>query len=252
MGWTGLGIQSITQQVWHHPGFKNQVYQFQDNLSWYRGRHSLKAGFVVSRTLYTDGQVPTAGSLVSGGSNLFGSATFSNRFTGYPYADFLLGIPATTARSFPNFVDRELRWSYDLFVTDEFKISPTVTMSVGLRYELHPVAKNVDGYNSIFDIGTGKIVVPDGSISKISSLLPANYVGVQTASAAGLPNSLIYTDKNNFAPRFSLAWRPLGPNTVIRSGFGIFYDIVPETPPPIPYRSLSTSRRTRIRRPIRT
>jgi hypothetical protein len=230
VGWTGLGIQSITQQVWRHPGFKNQVYQFQDNLSWYRGRHTLKAGFVVSRTLYADGQVPTAGSLVSGGSNLFGSATFSNRFTGYPYADFLLGIPTTSARSFPNFVDRELRWSYDLFVTDEFKISPKLTMSVGLRYELHPVAKNVDGYNSIFDIGTGKIVVPDGSISKISSLLPANYVGVQTASAAGLPNSLIYTDRNNFAPRFSLAWRPLGPNTVIRSGFGIFYDIVPETP----------------------
>ena len=229
VGWSGLGIQSITQQVWRHPGFKNQVFQFQDNLSWYRGRHTLKAGFLLNRTLYADGQVPTAGSLVSGGSNLFGSAVFSNRFTGYPYADFMLGIPTTSARSFPNMVDHELRWSYDFFFTDEFKLTPALTLSLGMRYELHPTARNIDGLNSIFDIGSGKIVAPDSSITKVSSLLPSNYVGMETASQAGLPNSLIFTDRNNFAPRLSLAWRPFGPNTVIRTGFGIFYDIVPET-----------------------
>jgi hypothetical protein len=229
VGWTGLGLQSITQQVWRHPGFKNQVFQFQDNLSWYHGRHTVKAGFVVDRTYYADGQVPTANSLVSGGSNLFGSATFSNRFTGYPYADFLLGIPTTTARSFPNFVDRELRWSYDFFVTEEFKILPTVTLDLGVRYELHPSAVNSDGYNSIFDPGSGKIIIPDGSMSKVSALMPLSYVGIETATQAGLPNSLIRTDKNNFAPRIGVAWRPLGQNTVFRAGFGIFYDIVPET-----------------------
>ncbi|MCU1261252.1 MAG: Cna domain protein, partial [Bryobacterales bacterium] len=92
-----------------------------------------------------------------------------------------------------------------------------------------PSAINTDGYNSIFDIGSGKIVVPDGSISKVSALLPQSYVGVETATQAGLPNSLIRTDKNNFAPRVGVAWRPLGQNTVFRAGFGIFYDIVPET-----------------------
>jgi hypothetical protein len=169
----------------------------------------VKAGFVINRTLYADGQVPTSGSLVSGGSNLFGSATFSNRFTGFPYADFLLGIPTTSARSFPNFVDNELRWSYDFFVTEEFKVMPSLTLNIGMRYELHPSAVNTDGYNSIFDVGSGKILVPDGSISKVSALLPSSYVGVETASQAGLPNSLIFTDKNNFAPRVGLAWRPL-------------------------------------------
>ena len=229
VGWTGLGLQNLTQQVWRHPGFKNQVFQFQDNLSWYHGRHTVKAGFVVDRTYYADGQVPTAGSLVSGGSNLFGSATFSNRFTGYPYADFMLGIPTSTARSFPNFVDRELRRSYDFFVTEEFKVKPTVTLDIGVRYELHPSATNMDGYNSAFDIKTGKIVIPDGSMSKVSTLLPLSYVGIETASSIGLPNSLIFTDKNNFAPRLGVAWRPWGENTVFRAGFGIFYDIVPET-----------------------
>ncbi|HXB73473.1 MAG TPA: TonB-dependent receptor [Candidatus Acidoferrales bacterium] len=218
--WSGLGLQNLTQQVWRRPGFKNKVFQFQDNLSWYRGRHSVKAGFVVARTLYADGTAPT---------NLFGAVTFSNRFTGYPYADFLLGIPTTSARSFPNFVDRELRWSYDFFVTEEFKVSPSLTLDLGLRYELHPSATNTDGYNSIFDVGSGKIVVPDASMSKVSSLLPASYVGVETASQAGLPAALIRTDKNNFAPRIGLAWRPFGNKMVFRTGFGIFYDIVPET-----------------------
>ena len=220
VSWSGLGLQNLTQQVWRHPGFKNFVNQFQENLSWYRGRHSVRAGFQVGRTFYADGSAPT---------NLFGAVTFSNRFTNFPYSDFLLGIPTTSARSFPNFVTQELRWGYDLFVTDEFKVTPTLTLNMGLRYELHPPATNTDGYNSIFDIGTGRIVVPSGSISKVSSLLPQNYVGVVSAKDVGLPDSLVRTDRNNFAPRIGVAWRPLGPNTVLRAGFGLFYDIVPET-----------------------
>jgi hypothetical protein len=218
--WSGLGIQNLTQQVWRHPGFKNKVFQFQDGLNWYHGRHSVRAGFVVARTLYADGTAPT---------NLFGAVTFSNRFSGYPYADFLLGIPTTSARSFPNFVDRELRWAYDFYAAETFKVTPSLTLDLGLRYELHPSATNLDGYNSIFDIGTGKIVVPDSAMSKVSSLMPVNYVNVIDASQAGLPNSLILTDKNNFAPRVGIAWRPLGNSTVFRAGFGIYYDIVPET-----------------------
>jgi hypothetical protein len=219
VSWSGLGLQGITQQVWRRPGFKNKVFQFQDNLGWYHGHHTIKAGFVVARTYYADGSAPT---------NLFGSVTFSNRFSGYPYADFLLGIPTTSARSFPNFPDVEVRWAYDLFVTDEIKLAPNLTLSAGLRYELHPPSENPNGFNSIFDISTGKIVVPDSSLNKVSSIMPTGYVGVQTASQAGLPNSLIFTDKNNFAARISLAWRPFGPNMVFRTGFGIFYDLVPE------------------------
>ena len=220
VSWNGIGIQNLTQQVWRHPGFKNYVNQFQENLSWFHGRHTMKAGFMVARTYYADGSAPT---------NLFGGVTFSNRFTNHPYADFLLGIPTTSSRSFPNFVTEELRWSYDLFLTDQFKITPNLTLDLGLRFELHPSATNTNGYNSIFDIDSGKIVVPDGSVSKVSSLFPPGYVGVITAKDAGLPNSLLRTDKNNFAPRIGIAWRPMGPATVLRTGFGIYYDIVPET-----------------------
>ncbi len=71
-------------------------------------------------------------------------------------------------------------------------------------------------------------MVPDGSVNKVNALFPGSYVKVIGASQAGYNGtSLISTDKNNFAPRLSLAWRPFGEKTVIRAGFGIFYDVVP-------------------------
>ncbi|MBL8222790.1 MAG: hypothetical protein JNL62_26355 [Bryobacterales bacterium] len=61
-------------------------------------------------------------------------------------------------------------------------------------------------------------------------MLPRGYVDIVEASQAGFPSrTLLKTDTNNLAPRVGLAWRPMGPNTVIRAGFGIFFDTIPRT-----------------------
>lgn len=218
VSWSGIGIQGLSQQVWRHPGFKNKFHQIQEQLSWYHGRHNVKFGAMFNRVYYGDCQQNAA---------LFGSVSFSNRFTGQPYADFLLGIPTNYSRAFPAVLVEELRWGYDFFVADTFKITPSLTLDIGVRYELHPPARNLTGYNSIFDVGSGQIVVPDESLSKVSPLFPTSYVGIAKASSLGLPSTLGLTDKNNFAPRIGIAWRPFGPNTVFRAGYGIYYDIVP-------------------------
>lgn len=209
----GLGITRVTQTQWRHPGFLNFAQQWQQHLNWYRGRHSLKSGFALSRVRFEDEQAPVA---------LFGDVRFSNRYTGHPYADFLLGIPTTSARAFPQVAISRLRWATDLFVTDDFKVTPRLTLNIGMRYELHPSYTEENGLQSNFDIETGKIVVPKGSLSKISPLLPRNYVDVVEADGA----RLLKTDKNGFAPRIGLAYRPWDNNTVIRAGFGVFYDVV--------------------------
>jgi hypothetical protein len=219
ISFSGLGITGVSQTQWRHPGFKNFAQQFQEHISWFRGTHNIKAGLTPGRTLYQDWQMPT---------NLFGNLSFSNRFTGHPYADFLLGIPTSSSRAAASlFIDRS-RWNWDFFVTDEWKMRPNVTLNLGLRYEIHPAWVEKSGLQASFDIGSGKIVVPDGSLSKVSPLLPSGYVDVVEASTLGYdPKRLLTNEYNNFAPRVGLAWRPFGANTVIRSGWGMFYDIVP-------------------------
>jgi hypothetical protein len=219
VSFSGLGLSTITQTAFGNPDFYNQMNEAQDYLSWFHGKHSVKAGF---RWAYYHANNVTAS------QNLYGNLAFSNRFTGFPYADFLLGIPSTASRSGPPLDQPFVRPSYDFFVTDEYKITPKLTMNIGLRYELHPDWSSGNGLASLFDIKTGSIVVEDGSLSKVSPLVPANYVPVIEASKAGYSGgALLQTDKNNFAPRLGVAWRPFDEKTVVRAGFGIFYDLVP-------------------------
>lgn len=218
VNFSGLGLTAITQQDWRVPGYKNFPMQFQEHLSWFRGRHSFKGGFNMSRVSYTDGQA---------NSNLFGSATFSNRFTGYPYADFLLGIPTTVSRAYPHLIINRTRWASGFFFTDDFKFSRRLTLSLGVRYDYNLNWKETGGYQSEFDIASGKIVVPNGSLSKVSPLMPKGYVGVVEAGTLGLPGALLKTDRNNIAPRIGVAYRPWNNRTVFRAGYGIYYDGVP-------------------------
>ena len=64
---------------------------------------------------------------------------------------------------------------------------------------------------------TGKIVVPDGSLGKVSPLMPRGYVDAIEASKAGLPATLLITGRNNIATRIGLAYRLWGNNTVFRA-----------------------------------
>jgi hypothetical protein len=226
VSFSGLGLQGISQADYTRPGFRNHLEEFQEHVSWFRNRHNLKLGFNLTRVEYDN---------LSANASLFGSASFSSRFTsggvsnqGHAYADFLLGIPTSASRAFaPVRVDRN-RWQYDFFITDDFKVNPRLTINLGLRYELHlPWRENKD-LISLFDINSGSIVITDDSMSKVSSLFPKAYVPIVGASTLGLPTrTLLRPDRNNFAPRIGIAYRPFGNKTVFRTGFGVFYDVVP-------------------------
>lgn len=219
VGFTGLGLTGITQGNFRSPGAANYVQNLQDHVSIFRGRHNMKFGANGARILAVN---------YGADANLFGNLTFSNRYTGFPYADFLLGIPSTAARSFPPVQLDRKRFQYDFFFTDDYKVSSRLTLNYGVRYEYHPGWTEDNGRVSMFDIGSGSIVVQDGSVGKVSPLFPKNYVNIVEASSLGLPGStIVRTDRNNFAPRLGLAYRPWGNNTVIRAGAGIYFDVVP-------------------------
>jgi hypothetical protein len=224
----GSGLTGLSQVDWRNPGFLNRVGQFQNTTTWLRGTHSIKAGAEIRRVDWEE---------VAANGNLFGNLEFNGRHTavpgitasGHPYADFLLGVPSTAARAFPPIGFERRRWTYDFFAQDDWKITRDMTLSLGLRYDLHPGWMEGSDRQAFFDFASGKIVVPDGAIDQVSPLLPRSYVDVVTASSVGLPSrTLVRTDRNNIAPRLGIAYRPFGgASTVIRGGYGLYYDMVP-------------------------
>ena len=220
--WQNLGLTNLqTSERYRKPGFLQRTYTLQNSTTWFRGKHTLKAGLNFLFVNSQDQQEDPA---------LFGNAQFSNRYTGQTYADFLLGIPTQVQRAFPSILTDQQRPATDFFVADDYKLTPKLTLNLGLRYEWHPGWRAANGLQSVFDIARGKIVVPDGALSLVSPLMPRGYVDVVEASSAGLPAALVRTDRNNFAPRLGAAWRPLGAHTVFRSGVALFYDLINRPP----------------------
>ncbi len=191
-------------------------WQIGDNLSWIRGRHQMKfgaqyVGWFVNRYLTTN-------------AGLFGNFSFQGRFSGVPYADFLLGLPTTVVRLDPFPIQYDRWHDLSFYAQDDFKIGPRLTLSYGLRYEYNqPVHANNDNIYS-FDPAKGAVIIPsDRARSLVSAYFPSN-LPIELASQAGLDRTLRKPDKNNFAPRFGFSYQ-LGASkkTVVRGGYGIFY-----------------------------
>jgi hypothetical protein len=219
VSFSGLPVQSLSQIAYADPGNSQFAHLAHQSLSWFYGRHGVRAGFSYAYVDWAE---------LGASDNLFGNVNFSNRFTGHPYADFLLGIPTTMSRGPVPVFNESLRSAYDFYIQDDFKVTPRLTLNLGLRYEFHPYWTEEFNRLSNFDVATGSIIVPDGSLAQISPLWPAGFAPIVEASQAGYPSStLLRNDTNNWAPRIGVAWRPFGNNTVLRAGLGIFYDNAP-------------------------
>ncbi|MBZ5572065.1 MAG: TonB-dependent receptor [Acidobacteriia bacterium] len=213
---------------------KSQTIQFTDNVSWARGKHSLKFGVDVRRVGYADIES-------FGGSDDFGAFTFSSgTFSGNAFADFLLGLPAKTyiAQSGPDVRAHTLQTG--LYAQDEWRITPRLTLSFGLRWQALPPFVSPLTNLTAFDKRNGGVIVPNhnvpvqgflesinacaGSYNPYGVANPALPCGpVESASSQGLGPSVREFYKKNFQPRFGFAYRPFGNDkTVVRGGFGIF------------------------------
>jgi hypothetical protein len=114
-----------------------------------------------------------------------------------------------------------------MFFNDDYKITRSLTVNLGMRYELNAPLSDRYRRMSNFIPGLNKIVIAsDQAVPNLAALLAqANLSNLAIlAKDAGLPDSLVYPDRTDFAPRFGFAWRPFGgQRTVLRGGYGIFY-----------------------------
>jgi hypothetical protein len=181
---------------------RNQTWTFSDSMTYNHGKHTFRWGGDFRRI-----QINTETD-----SNARGTFTFTGINSGFDFADFLLGLPQLTSVQFGNNNYHFRGNSWDLFGQDEWRLRGNLTLNLGLRYE----------YISPFSELNDRIVNLD---------LPAGFtvppVPVQVGQAGPyngqFPVTLVRADRNNFAPRLGLAWKPLR-NTVVRAGYGINYN----------------------------
>ena len=190
------------------------TYQFADTFTRASTRHVMKFGGEMLRVQFFQPRY----------ANIRGTYNFTGSWTGQPFADFLLGLPNSTTRSYGTTDNYLFANNFSAFFQDDWKLSRRVTLNLGLRYELPMPPHDKYGRWMNFVPEYGKAVV--ASLSPLSDARVGftNPAMVATARDLGLPDSLVYPTYKNFAPRFGIAWRPFGGSrSVVRGGYGIYY-----------------------------
>src|SRR5271157_661959 len=203
--------------------YYQKLFQYQDTVSVTKGRHTFQIGFDLHHYLINKSEVVA----------LLGDYQFDGSFTLAPgnqengdnaLADFELGWPvqgnaAVPTPSNPNPFHLDIvQNTLAAFVNDDWKVTPKLTLNLGLRYDFQGVPYEQHNHWAWLDpdlvtsTGTGGLYVADKSIVGLG----AGYY-VYGGKTAG--NS----QKTPFAPRIGFAYRPLN-KMVVRGGYGIFYD----------------------------
>jgi hypothetical protein len=192
----------------------DQTYTVSDTFAWNRGKHNWRFGGDYRRILQSFRSAKNSnGAFVFTG---FATGEYAGGLlvpdTGLDFADFLIGLPQQTGlQTGTNSYDFRAN-SYDLFVQDDWRIRSNLTLLLGVRYEYN--GPYTEAHNRIVNLDVGPqfafaTPVEPGETGPVFGTYPA---------------SLVAPDRNNFAPRLGLAWRPMS-QTVVRLGYGINYNL---------------------------
>lgn len=210
-----------------------RLFSLQPTLTQIYGNHTLKYGYDYRKLMENRitngnnaGQFTFTGAFTAPASNSNATATGA---VGRDLAAFLLGLPASgTIQTNPAEYDVTSNY-HGAFIQDDWRVSPKLTLNLGLRYELESGVREAEGrFVTGFDT-TAESPLRAGIAANIAQFgAPAGVPlttlqnlsgGLQFAQSSDDPNQA--TDKNNFQPRFGISYA-LNDKTVLRGGFGIF------------------------------
>jgi hypothetical protein len=198
---TIVGYSPLGDEFNNPQSSATNTFQVLDTATWTRGRHLFKFGFdlrVYQQNAFRDVQSR-------------GFIAFSPQaFTGNALADLLIGLPALTGGARLDNPQHLRGESYNFFFNDSIRLRQNLTLNFGLRYEYNSPPVDVDDRANIYDPATRSLV---------------------QVGTAGIPRAGYEADKNNLAPRIGMAWTVGGDaRTVVRGGYGIYYDQAPLAP----------------------
>ena len=184
---------------------KQDIRQFVDTFSWNRGKHALKFGANIRQTIQYTGITNFARGVYSFNGQ-FTRTTAGTQTGGDAMADAILGL-TNNAQLSAVLDNRRINWSHEYFIQDNWKITPKLTLNIGMRYEYQSpyVEQNNRAANFVIDPADsafGTVIFPRGDSVE--------------------QRSFRRRDLNNLAPRIGFAYQA-GRKTVIRGGYGIFY-----------------------------
>jgi hypothetical protein len=219
-----LGLTGLTDDraVWGYPTIRIDGYsefgdrpndpstytlqnvQFRDTVSWTPGRHTIKAGVDLIRSKYAEQDLRG----IRGDFRFRGRATNTATQTssGFrSFADFLLGYIDQSQRQIGSDPARLSAWQAAGFIQDDWRPLPSLTVSVGVRYERESPLREQN--------------------NRLANFVPA-LGGVVLAGDRRFPAALVNTDSHGVAPRAGFAWRPFGDaRTVVRGGIGLHHSL---------------------------
>jgi len=176
-----------------------------DNVIWTHGRHAFKTGMEIRRVRLNQGQ--TADNVLSfGNTDDMASATLDNITFNAPWC-----------------CHRLRRMFYMPYFQDEWKVTPTLTFTAGLRWEYYGVAHEATNRTTVFDLNQFHgVCLGSGSFNTLP--VPAGSGPINTAPCPTNP-ALYNANYRNIDPRLALAWAPgmFHGKTVFRTGFGIYH-----------------------------
>jgi len=246
-GWPTLCAESpfFYWGCWDADNRHNQhltAYQLEDNVTWIKGTHTVRAGFKGRQEYNNVREMQQA----QGSHDFYGdwTALYDPReqqrvsFTGSGFASLLLGLPTYLSnqynRGYFYFQQKEI----GLYVHDSWKVSPRLTLELGLRWDKWTVYKEKFDRLVNLDLadyaGKMEVITPHSTrMEEIPGIPPsvlaswaARGLSWKTADSAGFPGGLLPADNNNFAPRLGAAFR-LSDRWVIRGGYGLYYWTMP-------------------------
>jgi len=209
--WRGTDARAFTEAL--------NTFTLQDNVQWVRGKHALTFGFQAQRLQANEFDRPHGGTLAMFGfSNTqtagFGPTGTLLTNTGSSYASYLLGFANTTTVIEDFVVGTGARFrNYSWWVQDDFKVTPRLTLNIGLRHDI------MSPYNELLD--RWSYLNPDQPNAAAGGRLGAlQFAGFGESSCKC--RTPIKTHYKNFGPRFGFAYS-LTSKTVLRGAYGIMY-----------------------------